>query len=457
MPAISLSYNSRIRNTPRFPPMLHLNMLVEKDSTNPFGGVTHIQRPGMVALATVGAGPIRGMYRQAGTFNGAFLIASGTSWYRMTEAGTVTTLGALPGTRRTTTAATQTRAITTSNNAAYSTDGTSVTQVIMPDGRTVSSVAQLNGYFIFTEQDTTRFYWIAPGQTNPDGLNFASTESAPGVNRKVERVGDELWFFKQESMEVWIPTGDVDLPFQRVPGRNFDIGTRTRETVVRFDNTVVWVGNDNVCYRGGGVPERFSTPDIEEQIRLSVSEDIRAWSFGVDGHRLYVLTLTGGTFVFDLSSGLWTQFRSTGRSIWRAHLGETGDSAVLAGDSESGVVYRLDPSVGNDAGAIMTRILTGFVPVNGQPVRCNSVQVHMVTGANSLSSAPTVSIAYSDNLQTLPAFDYDIEAGASGAYGGIVRANGLGLMTYPGRLFQFRVTQDMVFTVMGATYNEPSR
>jgi hypothetical protein len=61
---------------------------------NPFlseDGAALIARPGMVPLAKLGAGPIRGMQSEAGSFNGDLFVASGDEIYRMTNqrAGTM--------------------------------------------------------------------------------------------------------------------------------------------------------------------------------------------------------------------------------------------------------------------------------------------------------------------------------------------------------------------------------
>lgn len=458
MPDIPLGITARKRRSTWTPSIRIVNMVAEASQTNEFNGIDHIQRPGLVAFAEVGDGPIRGVFRQAGTFDGDFLTVSGDEWYRVTDAGATTLLGDVPGALRTSCAATRIRAIVVSDGAAYSTDGTTVVDVVMPDDRPVGSVAQLNGYFILTELDSARFYWIEPGQTDPDGLSFATTESSPGYNLKVERVGDELWFFKQEGIEVWVPTGDPDLPFQRVPGRNYDKGCRNRDTVVRFDNSVAWVGNDGLVYRGDNAPVRFSDSTIEEQLRKASPDSLRAWSYAEDGHTMYVLTLDTGTWAFDVSSGQWSEFESYERPFWRAHVGETGDNFTVAGDDELGLLYRLDPDEPTDNGDFMTRIVTGGVTVVGQPQRCDSFQLYATTGTiEDPNFYPSARVSWSDDFgQTYGDWE-DVTLRKQGNYGQPIRINRLGAMRYPGRLFQIQVTDPVVVTIMAASFNAPSR
>lgn len=458
MPQIQLGTSTKNRRTTWNPVVRSVNMLVEKAETNQFTGINHIQRPGEVLFATVGSGPIRGVYRQAGTWDGDFWVSSGDTLYRVSLSGAVTPIaGTMLGTGRTITAATSDFSITVSGNAAYRSGGAAIATVIMPDTRPVSSVAQLNGYFILPQEDSARFYWIEPGALNPDALNFATTESSPGTIVKVERVGDELWFFKEEGIEVWVPTGDADLPFQRVPGRNYDKGCRARDTVCRFDNSVAWVGNDGVVYRGDTSPVRMSTHSEEEQIRKSDPEDLRAWSFSIDGHTLYCLTITGATLVFDASSGQWSQFETYERDWWRSHVGDAGDTFTVSGDRETNLLYRLDPEIANDNGLPLTRIVMGGNAVVGAPIRCNSLDVYCSTGATDDPALyPKMRVSWSDDLETYGDFE-DVSIGRQGQYGEPVRLNRLGVIRYPGRLWKLQCTDDTVWTVQAAAFNEPSR
>lgn len=455
MPQLPLGLSSKRRKTAWMPQVRVVNYLVEKDETNQYDGVSHIQRAGLSPFSEVGDGPIRGISRQAGTFNGDFVVVSGDELYRVDDIGGFVLVGDVPGALRTTFAATPSRAVVVSDALAYSTNGTTVTAVVMPDSRPVGSVAQLNGYFILPENGSARFYWIEPGQTDPDGLSFATTESTPGDIVVVVRVGDELWFLKEEGAEVWVPTGDADLPFQRVPGRNYDKGCRNADTAVRFDNTLVWVGNDGVVYRADNSPIRISDNALEEQIRKSDPTTLRAWQFAADGHTLYCLTTEQGTYVYDASSQQWSEFRSYSRTYWRAHVGDEGATFTVCGDAETGTLWRIDPEASNDDGEPLERILTGGITVMRGPDRCNTLSLYITTGtAVDPNDYPKVRVRWSDDLQTYTDWE-DVSIGRQGQYGRPVQLTRLGAMYYPGRLFEFAITDDVVATISAASYNEP--
>ena len=456
MPQLPLGLSSKRRKTAWMPQVRVVNYLVEKDETNQFDGVTHIQRAGLSPFSEVGTGPIRGLSRQAGTFNGDFVVVSGDELYRVDDIGGFVLVGGVPGSLRTTFAATSSRAIIVSDALAYSTNGASVVPVTMPDSRPAGSVAQLNGYFIIPEYGSARFYWIEPGQTDPDGLSFATTESTPGDIVIVVRVGDELWFLKEEGAEVWVPTGDADLPFQRVPGRNYDKGCRNGDTAVRFDNTLVWVGNDGVVYRADNAPIRISDNALEEQIRKSDPNSLRSWQFAVDGHTLYCLTTDQGTYVYDASSQQWSEFRSYDRAYWRAHVGDEGATFTVTGDAETGTLWRIDPEVSNDDGEPLERVLTGGITVMVGPDRCDVLSIYVTTGtAPDPNDYPKMRVRWSDDLQTYSDWE-DVSIGRQGQYGAVVKLTRLGAMYYPGRLFEFMISDDVVATITAASYNEPA-
>lgn len=89
---------------------------------------------------------------------------------------------------------------------------------------------------------------------------------------------------------------------------------------------------------------------------------VRVWAFSLDGHDFYVITLgENTTFVYDLTTGQWSEWATTGYDVWRAHKGINwlgmgadtyGDSAaqsnVVAGDNNYGLLWTLNPEVGYD-------------------------------------------------------------------------------------------------------------
>lgn len=129
---------------------------------------------------------------------------------------------------------------------------------------------------------------------------------------------------------------------------------------------------------------------------------IRVWSFSLDGHDFYVVTLGETvTLVYDLTTDSWAEWSTTGYEVWRAHRGinwitmgaDTFDDAgaqsnVVAGDNAYGLLWTLNPEVGHDENPetgeveLFNRKVIGGVQ---QKLR----ETHPIGGAYVLASAGT--------------------------------------------------------------------
>jgi hypothetical protein len=465
MAAVPLGLSNYVRKLGASPPIILKNMFLEKDPTNLVDGHVRLQRPGLVPFAVLTlVGPVRGIFKQLGTFNGDFLVVSNSSFFRVTETGVLTRVGSVAAQDRVQIAASQSRALIATGNFCYSTDGTTVTHVNIPDINGVRSaalsVAYINGYFIITLSNSQHFFWIAPGETDPDPLSFASAENSPDNIVDVEHIGDELWFFGEgRSTEVWVPNGDKDLPFTRVEGRLFDQGCANRDTVAKLDNTLFWVGSDSKVYRGDSVPLRISDNAVEELLYNTDASLLRAWAFSFQGHDFYCLTIgKKATLTYDVSTQTWQEFSSYGRQTWRAHLGaQTSGRLIVAGDDESGTLWKLDPTVSNDNGDPLVREVMGGLAVIGRPVPCSSFSFVAATGqANAVPPGdnPVVEMRFSDDFANWSPW-YQMRLGKIGEHPGEVALTRLGMMRAPGRLFHLRMTENCMFRLNYARVNEP--
>ncbi len=448
MPAITLGAGETHRRLGKLPHLRQRNVLLERDPSNAVDGLVLLQRPGLAPFITVGDGPINGVWRQAGTFGGS-LIVSGAMLARVSDAGAVTTLGTISATR-VQIVASATRAIIVSGEAAYSTDGATVTTLAMPDGEAVGSVAFLDGYFFLSVLGGQRVYYIEPGQDAPDGLAFFEAERKPDPIVTLGVLGDELWLIGSESEEVWTPSGDADAPVQRISARAYQNGCVNRDTLVDLNGMLGWVSSDFEVIVSRGAPEAVSNAAIVEHLRAADPATMRAWTYALDGHLLYVLTTDRDTLVYDFSTQLWSRFSSEDSDVWRAHLG----SGLLAGDSQSGALWRLDPQRSNDAGLTFTRELSGGVEIVGLPQRCNSVAMRAAVGWAAVGVSPVVEMAWSDDEGVTWTEWQPKSLGLTGQFRAPVVWRKLGMMKRPGRLFRWRMTDDAVFRLSHITYNE---
>jgi hypothetical protein len=462
MPLLSLGKAAYARGDGPAIPLV--NLLFEQDPRNLEDQTSLIQRPGQSEFADLGDGPRRGVFRQEGVIGGHYYVVSGENLFRVTISGTVTQIGAdgaVPGTDLVSMAGNATAIYIANGTGLYKTDGSSVAAFTFPDSAGVVSVGYINGYFAFIRADSQKLYWLAPGSSVIDGLDFLSAELSPDDVAALVISGDELLLFGLNTTEIWDPTTNPDAPFQRVAGRLFPIGCSNRDSVAQAGATTFFVGEDRnaggrMVYRLDTTPVRISNNDVEEKIRDVDAVDLVGWSFGVDGHLLYCLNTGAETLVYDLSTNIWTTFASYGLPQWRASLGAPrGDGLVVAGDTENGKLWLLDPSLNQDDGDPMERTWPARIQLKG-PIRNYNVILEATVGFATIENPdddPMVEMRFSDDLaQTWS--DWEAESlGRQGEFNQIVAWTGLGLMSRPGRDFQFRVTDNVRVTVRQAEYN----
>lgn len=443
MPSVPLGLKSYKRQSAFQPEVELVNLYLEPDES---GGspdkFMRIKRPGLVRHATL-PGPVAGLYRKDGVFGGTLFAASAGNLYAITNS--VTLLGAL-GAQSAAMAATFDRIYALGDSVPRSWNGSTLLVISVPDALPIADIETINNYAILACENGD-FYWIVPGEDQPDALDFASAESSPDGLVAVRRLVDELWFFGKSSTEVWQTTGDALLPFQRAGGRQFERGCMARDTVRRFDNSVLWVGDDGVVYRGGAIPTRISDHGIEERIRRRTSPP-SAWVLEVDGHKFYVLDIPGqGSFAFDAATAAWSEFASASTTGWRAKVGTSeGNDTTFAGDSLTGAVWRVDPTAATDDGESIRCAMSGSIALQGRPVGVNSFSVGV--GA---SDDCTLRIRWKDGNEDWPAYYEEVEALAPAD---VVTLYRLGQANQPFRTFEVETSDDVLLRFSGAVANE---
>lgn len=149
-----------------------------------------------------------------------------------------------------------------------------VTQVEMPNDVGAISVGYIASYVIVIPAQVTdfngRFYWINPGETIVDPLDFATAERAPDPVFAVNVFGDQFWLPGSNTTEVWYPTGNIDAPMQRLQGVAFDRGT-WEGTAIAVKESMIIVDSDGGVFQIAGGLNRISNPSIEERIRKAIA------------------------------------------------------------------------------------------------------------------------------------------------------------------------------------------
>lgn len=145
--------------------------------------------------------------------------------------------------------------------------------VAVPDDAGIIDVAFIASYVICVPAQgqgiNGRFYWIEPGETVIDPLNYATAERAPDPLNGVIVFNDQFWLVGEKTTEVWYPTGDITAPMRRVQGMVFDRGA-WQGTAVQVKDSMIITDAEGAVWQLGNGTKRISTPDIEERIRESI-------------------------------------------------------------------------------------------------------------------------------------------------------------------------------------------
>jgi hypothetical protein len=321
----------------------------------------YLQRcPGLALKATVGLGPIRGLW----SLKNLMYVVSGQELYRVNAGYNATKLGDISGTGPVSIADNGTQIFIAANpdGFIYNTDTDVFQQITDEDFPGAVTVGYLDGYFVFNEPNSQRV-WVTQllDGLSIDPLDFASAEGSPDGLVSLIIDHREAWLFGTDSVEVWYNSGDPDFPLTRIQGAYNEIGCIAPYSVAKMDNSVFWLGADargqGIVYRAQGYQAvRISTHAVEYAIQgYGNLADAVAYTYQQDGHTFYVLNFTDAdtTWVFDAATGAWHERAGFRNGDFKRHRGNcharfNGDPIV--GDYQNGRLYAFDLDVYADAG-----------------------------------------------------------------------------------------------------------
>jgi hypothetical protein len=312
--------------------------------------------PGLRKLASVGDGPIRGLWAFNGNASLAFVV-SGQYLYKINQNWQATQLGFVAGAAPVSMADNGTQLFIAAG--AYGYIYNIITEVFNqisdPDFPGAVTVGYLDGYFVFNEPNSQKI-WVTSllNGASIDPLDFASAEGSPdGV---VGLIVDhrEVWVLGTNSTEVWYDAGLADFPLARIQGAFNEIGCIAPLSIAKMDNTVFWLGQDargrGMVYRANGyIGQRVSTHAIEWQLQqYDDLTDAVAYTYQQDGHSFYVLNVPSGntTWVFDASTNSWHEraaLNDEGLFVrHRANCQMFFNNQIVVGDYENNSIYAYD-------------------------------------------------------------------------------------------------------------------
>ena len=314
-----------------------------------------------------------------------------------------------------------------------------------------TSVAYLDGYFVFTHPtDTTEFFISAINDPlDYDALDFAHTDAAPNILRRVVTFRSQLWFLGETGIEVWYDSGDADFPLRRMPGGILREGCGNGTSVAVGDNSVWWLGTDGIVYRSENfLARRVSTHALEWVIRqTNPLLAVRAVFTVENGHSFYALTLGGNrTFVYDCATKVWHNRASSsdGTGDWRPAAVQNWFGANFYGDNRSNAIFATALNVMTEDGAALFRQAV-LPPLWAGTARgfCSRLEIETETGTGMASG--TVTLDWSDDGGTTWVGNRPLSLGAAGELRKRLYATRLGSF----RQRMFRITTMGSPTVYG--------
>lgn len=439
MPPIPLGLKAYRRQANFQPEVEMVNLFMEADESGASPDkFTRIMRPGLTDRDALGTGVLRGLFRQANFLGGDIYRVVGGALYRGS-----TQLGGILGLDIVAFAPSIYHLFLLSGGMIYYTDGVTVGTVELPDDLAAVPVDidTLNSYVLISCSDGT-IYWIVPGETTVDPLNFVTAESSPDGLLAGRRLESEMFFLGQSSGEPWQLTGDPDAPFQKAIGRQYERGIKARDTLRRFDNSLVWVGENNIVYRAGAQPEAICDEGLSERIRKATGA-LSAFTFFCDRHEFYVLRIPGqGSFSFDASTREWSRFKSVNIEEWEPHVAISDTLGVVFGSALDASCWDIDPDSAYDSAEAIEWRVTGNVAMLGPPQRNDSFALGVGCAEDC-----TIRLRWHDAREDYPAYYEELGARAPADMVSMYR---LGSIEPPYRAFEVSGNDGVRVRISGA-------
>lgn len=371
---------------------------------------------GMKEFADTGQAYIRGMRE----LNGVGYVVAGTKVYAFDGTGTLTAASgaAISGTGpvKIDGAPTQT-GILASDGSTYvltvpsGAGAGTVTKVTSAGYQTASDFCVMDNTGIWTVLGSQGLFVSAPGDlTSVSALDTASAEKLPDNLVGCVTDKDDLFLAGRNSVEVWYNSGNPDFPFERRGGGLIERGCLSAKSIVKEDNSWVWLGEDRIVWRlANYTPTRLSNHGLEKKLRgysnSALSSSV-GFTFTQRGHKFYALCVSEAeaAHVYDFATGVWHDretWRNDAGDLWRANCAVNAFGKVLIGDRYSGKIYELDEETYTDAGGVLRRQLTG-APLQGarNPIFADMIQLDMEVGVGLTTgqgSDPQVMMDHTDD------------------------------------------------------------
>lgn len=482
MPDFPVNSNFYQRSTKGLPPNSLLNLYAEPTESAAGRRVVLHGTPGLQEFVDLGEGdtPVQGIFAKDGAFNSFPFAVCNNKLFRFDIDGNVQEIGEMPnlgdkaGPVRFANSDTE-LVILGLQGKPYLYDGASLSEITVSRGE-VTDVAHIGGYFVYVNPFNGEYYFSEVlDAADIGGLNFATAEDQADGIVACEVLQRDIWFFGRETIEIWNLSGSQTQPFVPRAGSVITRGILARDSLVKANNGLYFMGEDRMVYTVNGFTlERISTHAIEEileSLDSTNAEDIYGWQHTWEGHKFVCWAVPGhGTLCFDIVTGLWHQ-RSTLTSnkqafgqlpAYRVFSYTYHYNAHFAGGTD-GKIYELKDNVFTDGDLLIKRQFTTTLPIRQNYPHFNlaldmsrgfGMSPGNVSGIPPENQVPRFELEISDNLGRSWEVPQVVEFGDDGDYDTVPVWRALGQARPPGRTLRFTITDPTRVTIWGLRVND---
>lgn len=347
--------------------------------------------PGLSYFTQCGEGPIRG----ARDVEGKLFVVSGNELYEVAFDGTPTLRGAIPGVGLVSMSHNKrgygNQLLIVNGDAGYVWDTSLATLTKITDsGYPGAVMADYLDHYMIQVEPFGRF-WFHSNLDNALDYNTLDQYDAEASPDKVVGIAAnqlEAVVFSQKTTEFFSNTGATTGTFQskRIV---IERGCASRFTIIKLDNTVMWLGNDGIFYRLNGYgAQPISTGPIHKAIAGLDWANAFGFTWEDKGYKVAYWTFPDGyTFGYDVTQPpgfQWHRRASFGINRWRLNTATYWQRRWIGGDYRHGLLYLIDWDEQHEVGQPMVSERTGGTAnANQNAVICPYVEFLFDTGGPS--------------------------------------------------------------------------
>jgi hypothetical protein len=242
----------------------------------------------------------------------------------------------------------------------------------------VPGVAYLDTYVAVMTTGGRIYTSNSADPTSWDALSYISSNSQPDLGTGITSHLNYVVAFNQWSTQFFYDTGTASgSPLLSNSSANLEIGCANGNSIAKFEQTIVWVGQSNTAGKGvyllnGISPTKISNQFIDKYLDADTCINCTGLGIKFNGHSMYVLTLPDSdiTLVFDIDEKVWTFWSSVINNVEQYFVADFGTSLygyTYMQDTHDGKLYKLDQDTYTDSdGVINFRLVSPLVDADTQ-------------------------------------------------------------------------------------------